>query len=263
MRNFVPFLRGRYALSWLVPVLACAPARASDPLQDLGKTTSEWVKTRAETGRIESAWAQDRALLASTLNGLKERAERLQEKRDHLLAATADERAELAALTAKLADAKESVKESETRLLALSEKILRLRPRLPPRLSSALELPCRTLAAREASPGERMQVAIAVLNRCAQFNLSIEQGDDILLLPGETAPKSVDVIYWGLSHGYALDRTTGRTWLGGPGPDGWRWEKLEGGAPAVAMLFAIRRDEADPQTVMVPARLQTSTRGTP
>jgi hypothetical protein len=243
----------------LAGIIATGLLRGADPIQEVGKTATEWVKTRAETVRIENAWVQDRALLSSTLNGLKERADRLQEKRDYLLAATADERAEQAALAAKLADAKEKLQLTETQLQTLTEKILRLRTQLPPRLRDALEMSYRSLAGKEGSPGERTQIMMTVLNRCAQFNLAISHGEEVLALPGESAPKSVDVIYWGLSHGYALDRAGNKAWLGTPAPEGWRWEALDAGAPAVAELIAIRRDEADPRLVLVPARLK----GTP
>ena len=128
------FPRPPRGLILLVGILVTGPLRGADPIQEVGKTATEWVKTRADTVRIENAWVQDRALLASTLNGLKERADRLQEKRDYLLAATADERAEQAALSAKLADAKEKLQATEAQLQMLTEKILRLRAQLPPRL---------------------------------------------------------------------------------------------------------------------------------
>jgi hypothetical protein len=238
--------------------IAAGIASAADPISEVGKTAADWVKTRAETVRIENAWVQDRALLTSTITGLKERAARLQDQRDHLLATTAEERAELAALTAKLTESRESLEATEGRLLALTEKITRLRPHLPPRLSEALEMSYRSLGGKDASPSERMQLVMTVLNRCAQFNLAITHGEEVLTLEGEPGPKAVDVIYWGLSHGYALDRAGGKAWLGTPGPERWQWEPLPGAAPTVADLMAIRLDQADPRLVSVPARLKAA-----
>ena len=237
---------------------AAITARAADPIREVGQTATEWVKTRAETVRIETAWTQERVLLASTINGLKERAINLEDKRDHVLSTTAEGRAEQATLAAKLAASQEDLRLTETRLLALTDKVLRLRSQLPPRLSDALEMSYRTLAGNAASPGERMQQIMTVLNRCAQFNLTISEGDETLTLPGEPGPKSLDVIYWGLSHGYALDRAGQKAWLGTPGASGWQWEPVADAAPGVAALLAIRRDDADPQLVRVPARLKSA-----
>lgn len=253
-----PVSINRSAGAWLALAGLFSPLPAADPIQEIGRIASEWVQIRSETVRLEQSWAQDRALISAALEGLKERATRLEEKRDHLLAATAEQRAETATLAAKLAEAKESQQAIESRLQPLAARVLQLRPQLPPRLSAALEMSYRSLAGTAGSPAERLQLVFTVLNRCAQFNLSIEHGEEVLTLPGESAPKAVDVMYWGLSHGYALDRAGGKAWLGAPGRDGWRWEALEGAVPAVSALFAIRRDEADPRLVDVPARLKAA-----
>lgn len=246
------------ALVLLTLGLLAPPARAADPIQEVGKTAAEWVKTRGETVRLENSWKQDRTLLTGTIAALKERTARLEEQRDHLLARTAEERAEFATLTAKLTQSRENFATTEARLKDLTGQVLRLRPRLPPRLSSALDLSYRSLSSGEGSPSERVQLVMTVLNRCAQFNQSITHGEETLALAGETGPKSVDVIYWGLSHGYALDRAAGKAWLGTPGVERWDWAPLADTASAVSELMAIRRDEADPQLVSVPARLKTS-----
>lgn len=240
----------------IIICLAVAPGWAADPIQEVGKTASEWVKTRAETVRLENAWAQERTLLAGTIGGLKERVARLQDQRDHLLADTAEERAEVAAMNTKLTHSREAFQLTEARLKAMTARVLALRPQLPPRLSSALDLSYRSLAGTEASPSERMQLVMTVLNRCAQFNQAITHGEDTLELPGEPGPRSLETLYWGLSHGYALDRAGGKAWLGGPAAGRWEWTQLEGAAPAVAELMAIRQDEADPRLVTVPARLK-------
>lgn len=244
----------------LALLLSVVPGQAADPIEAVGETASEWVKTRAETVRLETDWARNRGLLTGTISALQERGERLQEQRDHLLASTADQRAELADLTSRLERSRENLKTTEARLQALTARVLQLRPALPPRLSDALDLSYRSLAGAEASPSERMQLVMTVLNRCAQFNLSITHGDETLTLPGESGPKSVEVIYWGLSHGYALDRAAGKAWLGTAAGGVWGWQPLDGAAPAVTQLLAIRRDEADPRIVVAPARLNPSAR---
>lgn len=236
-------------------LLVSSQTFAADPIREVSKTVGEWVNTRAETVRLEKKWDEERELLGSTVNGLKERADRLEEKRDQLLAATADEREELAGLAAKKDEAEKRLNVSEARLGELTAQLTALRPRLPPRLSDALEMAFRSLAGSTATPGERMQLVMTVLNRCAQFNASINHGEEVVRFDGDTTAKSVETIYWGLSHGYALDRAAGRAWLGTPGTDRWTWAPLEGAASAVAELIAVRLDESDPVLIGVPARL--------
>jgi hypothetical protein len=100
-----------------------------------------------------------------------------------------------------------------------------------------------------------MQHTMTIINRCMQFNRAITASDEVLMLEGEATPKSLEVIYWGLSHGYALDRAADKAWFGTPGPQGWQWEARPGAAKGVARLIAIATDKADPDFIVVPARL--------
>jgi hypothetical protein len=231
-------------------------AAAPDSIQSVEKSASEWVKTRVETVRLETEWASDQVLLKSTINALKERAQLMEEKRNELKAKTAEERAELDTLAAKQKAAAEENAILDKRLKALSEQLLALRPTLPPRLSDALEMSFRSLAGTELSGSERMQLAMTVLNRCAQFNRSINYGAEVLTFDGESGAKSLDVIYWGLSHGYALDPVAGKAWFGSPGPEKWQWEPRPESAARVAELIAIHIDKADPGFVTVPAQVK-------
>lgn len=225
-------------------------------LQTIEKSAREWVKTRTETVRLETEWASERGLLASTVEGMKERAQLLEEKHAEWKAKTAEERTELDGLEAKRAAAASEVAAVEARLSALTAELMRLRPGLPPRLSDALEMSFRSLAGTELSVGERMQLAMTVLNRCAQFNRGITQGEEVLTLEGEAGAKSLEAIYWGLSHGYALDRASGRAWFGSPKGERWQWEPRPEATAQVEQLIAIHTDRADPAFVSVPAHVK-------
>jgi hypothetical protein len=204
---------------------------------------------------LESDWKVQKELLESTVAALGERAQTTEAKRDDLKARTATDRTELADVQAKNNAATEGLKATDARLNELQARLLRLRPSLPPRLSEALELSYRSLAEEKGGPSERMQVIMTILNRCAQFNRTVTSDVEILNLPGEPRPKSLPVLYWGLSHAYTLDRATGRAWLGVPGPNGWQWAAQPGAADAVAALLAVHNDKAEPTFVAVPARL--------
>ena len=151
--------------------------------------------------------------------------------------------------------ATEELKAAEARLAAVTTRLIALRPNLPPRLSDALEMAYRSLADPARPLGDRLQVASNVLNRCAQFNRLVTAGEEVLTLEGMPAPKSLETLYWGLSHGYALDRHTHQAWLGSPGPAGWRWEARPDAAEGVSRLLAVARDQANPEMVAVPAAL--------
>jgi len=239
--------------------LLIAPLHADpDPLEPAEKSAGEWIKIRLETARIEGEWASEKPLLESTVDGLKERAETLEEKRDHVTAKTARDREEIEAMQAKNKAAGDDLAAAEARLQALGEKLIEIRPELPPRLSEALELSYRSLAEPGISSGERMQLTTTMLNRCEQFNRTVTCGEEVLSIDGEQDAKSLEVIYWGLSRGYALDRQAGKAWYGSPGPKGWHWEPLAEGVKPVSDLIAIYNDKADPAFVTVQATLTHS-----
>jgi|CZKI01.1.fsa_nt_gi hypothetical protein len=227
----------------------------ADPLGPGGKAASDWIKTRLETARIESAWTSEQPLLGSTVNGLIERAQTLEGKRDLLKATTARDREEIEMLEAKNKTAADDLHAAEARLQALIGKLIDLRPSLPPRLSEALDLSYRSLGNSRLGIGERMQLAMTILNRCSLFNRSVTCGDEVLTIDGEQGAKSLEVIYWGLSHGYALDRAAKRAWYGAPGPRGWQWEPSPDAVRPVEKLIAVYNDKADPDFVHVPAVL--------
>jgi hypothetical protein len=235
----------------LVPVLSAA----SDSIESVEKAATEWVKTRAEAVRLETEWASQRELLESTVNALSERAQAVEGKRDNLKAKTSTDRTELAAAQERNRMAADRMQAIEARLTEMKDKLSQLRPSLPPRHSESLELPYRTLAGTELGPAERMQVTMTVLNRCAQFNRLVTYGQDVLTIEGEPGPKSFEVIYWGLSRGYALDRAAGKVWLGSPGPKGWQWEPHPEAVRQVEQLIAVYNDKEEPEFVAAPAKL--------
>lgn len=248
-----PFL----LLAGLSPILMAARLAAADtdPLETGEKAAREWVTTRLETSRIEAEWTAEKPLLESTVNALKDRADLLEEKRDSLKAKTAKDREEVEAMQAKNAAAAEDLRAADARLQALTARLLEVRPMLPPRLSEALELPFKSIANPALGAGERMQLVMTMLNRCALFNHTVTCGEEVLTIDGEQGTKSLEVIYWGLSHAYALDRAAGKAWYGSPGAKGWQWEARPDAVSPVSTLIAIYNDKADPDFVAVPAIL--------
>jgi hypothetical protein len=246
--NLSPLRRIRlFLLPSLLLAATMSAAPDADPLAPGEKAASEWIKVRLETTRIEGTWAADRPLLESTVNGLKERAQGLEEKRDLLKAKTAKDRDDSETMEAKNKVAAEDLHAVDARL--------QLRHDLPPRLSEALDMSYRSLGNPSLASGERMQLAMTVLNRCAVFNRTVTSGEEVLTIDGEPNAKSLNVIYWGLSHAYALDRLAGKAWYGSPGPRGWQWEARPDSVQPVTRLIAIYNDKADPDFVSVPATL--------
>ena len=255
----------RSLLLWpgLMAMLGAAALPAeTNSIENLEKAAADWVKVRAESTRLQVEWSSQHQLLESMVNGLNERAQSLETNWDYLQAKTAKERDDISRLETANQSAAAGLAATEAQLKAIDAKLVQLRPALPPRLSAALELPFKSLAAADLTVGERMQLTLTVLNRCAQFNRAVASDEELLNPDGEKDARLLEVIYWGLSHGYALDRARGLAWFGSPGPAGWRWEPAPDAAKRVAEVIAISRGKSEPLFVEVPARLGRPATGT-
>jgi len=257
-RTFRPWLRLVAGTALAAAALATATGEGTDPVETLEKAAGDWVKVRAETGRIESEWSSQQRLLQSMVGALDDRADTAEAMRELLLAKTAKDRGDLSELDATIKTSEAGLKEIGAHLSAIDSQLPGLRPSLPPRLNDALELPFRSLASPDLTVGERMQLTMAVLGRCIEFNRTITCDSEVLTFAESETPQLLEVIYWGLSHGYALDRARGKAWFGSPGPKGWQWEPIPEGARKVAQLIAVYRGESEPRFVEVPARLSDS-----
>jgi hypothetical protein len=224
-----------------------------DPVDTLAKLSLDWVKTRSEAVRAENDWASQRELLDSTVKALEERARELEARRDLLKAKTAKDRGELDSLEIENQRLAEQFKALESRLKSIDERLAKLAPQLPPKLSQALELPLLSLSDANLAAGDRMAHTITVINRCAQFNRAVTFGEEIVAAPGEAKPKLLQIVYWGLSHGYAYDRGSRKAWTGSPGPDGWKWTPNPKAEPSIRELIATFDEKAEPKFVTVPA----------
>jgi len=247
----------RHCLVMLLPsaalIAADAPPSVASPVASVRQAVSDWARIRAETVRLETTWESERPLLESTLKTMQERAQSLQGEKQTLEATSADGRRTIEALIRENAGSQASLDAASARLQEISGQLVALRSSLPPRLSRALELPYRSLAAPDLGPGERMQLIMTVLNRCAQFNNVITYDEEPLELPGQSEARLLEAIYWGASHAYALDRTDHKAYFGAPRAGRWSWELLPDGAGDVADLIAIYREKADPRFVQVTA----------
>lgn len=262
-RKSLPFLRwlcrGAVVLVsggwWALPASAAeAPAIPGGPVAEVQQAATEWAKVRAETVRIESDWAWQRSLMQATLDALQEKVGQLEVQRDGLAAKTAGERREIEELETRRRQMAAAAAEAEQHLRTLAARLVRLRGWLPPRLSAALELPLRSLAAADLPAGERMQHTMTILNRCMHFNRTVTYGEELVAPEGGT-PVLMETVYWGLSHGYALDRVAGVAYLGGGGPEGWRWTPAHELKEAVVRVIAVAHDRTEPAFVEIPVEV--------
>ncbi len=254
-RRFVGFAWVGLATSWLL-----STSFADTPLNDVQKAASEWARLRSETSRLEKEWDSEKELLDASISGLGVQATQLAAEHDTLAARTATARDEIQALTdANLATA-ERITHAGERITELAAKLIALRPALPPRLSTALDLPYRSIGTPEIAPAELMRHSMAILNRCNQFNQSFVLSEEILPVTPGGEPRLLEVIYWGLAQGCALDRSAGEAFVGRAVNGTWTWQPQPDLVGRIADLIDIHRDETSPVFVTIPAQVMGGAR---
>lgn len=245
-------------------LLAALPfSQAAETLDSVQKAAIKVTEIRTETARLETEWDWQKDLMESTIEALNKRAETLKAERDLLKASTAASRNETAEIQISYDAASDRFAAVEEFLKKLTARLVALRHSLPPRLSEALDLPYISLQDPSMTAGERMQFAATIINRCAQFNKTITYGEEPLAIEGLDESRLVEVLYWGLSHAYALDRAGNRGYLGTPGDSGWAWTEKPGLGDSVASLIAVYRDEGQPDFIEVPTRITDPFNGNP
>lgn len=215
---------------------------------------TQWAKIRHEQVRMESEWEGEKALLASTQAAMESRRQTLEDQKRTLLARARVRDGSQNELVAQNRAAEAGLKRAEQELAEIADALQRLRPRLPPRLSRGLEMAFRSLAAADLPAAERSQHVAAILKRCELFDQVVTWGEEPWAEQGG-GEKLIEVVYWGLSCAYGLDRPAGKAYVGRPDAERWIWQETPDIAPAVAELVAQARDQTDPAFVALPARI--------
>ena len=230
-------------------------ALADTPLNDVQAAAGQWARLRSETSRLEKEWDAEKELLRASITGLGVQTDQIAAEHHTLTAQTTAGRTEIEELTAANLATARSITEAGERIDALARKLLTLRPALPPRLSAALEMPFRSLASTDLPAAERMRHTMSILNRCNQFNQSFVLSEEILPVTPGGDPRLLEVIYWGLAQGCALDRSGNEAFIGRAINGVWTWEPQPDLTTEIADLIDIHQDKSAPVFVTIPAQI--------
>ena len=129
-----------------------------------------------------------------------------------------------------------------------------VRGTVPAQTATGAYVTLRSVQDAKLGPAERMQHVVTIFNRCGAFNKSITFAEQELALDGSGSARLLEVLYFGLSHAYAYDRTNRKAYFGHPGQSGWEWDARADAEAAVAQMLEIHREKSDPVYVAAPAQ---------
>jgi len=236
---------------------ATSALRAEDPVPtpaSVREQVEQWAKLRQEAIRLEEDWEWKRGIIENNTEALRKRQEAIRKQTQLIQATSANELRRMDELQDRASAAQASIDQIGENLDDTVARLMALRSQLPPRLSRALELPYLSLTDDSLPPGERMQIVMTIFNRCAQFNKSIHLSQESVALD-EGEEKMLEVLYWGLAQGYALDRQAGKAYRGYPEDGAWIWVPEAGIADKVAQAIDIFNEDQDPAFVSLPVML--------
>ncbi len=228
---------------------------ASDTVGSVQRAATEWARLRVELSKLHSDWHAQRAALDAAIEAMQARVASLESEAGRLESEIRAEGAAPGVEDPENLRAREVFESATRRTDATVQRLVALRPFLPPRLSGGLELPFRSIQDGTLGTAERIQHLATILGRCAAFNRTFTLAEQELLLDGSDRARLLEVLHVGLSHAYAYDRAQHLAYLGRPGPAGWRWEATPAAADAVEGMIAVFHQERDPGILLGPVQI--------
>lgn len=105
------------------------------------------------------------------------------------------------------------------------------------------------------SVSERVQTVISILSAVDQFSGTVTLTHH-LRRDEAGVERDVEVLYWGLAMGYAVNQTAEQAWLLLPSSEGWTWQAAHAVAPGIRDLIEIHKRKRSPGLVSLPATLR-------
>ena len=238
-------------------ILSPSPlSRAADKASVAGleSLTAQWVALQMETAGEQRDWNEQRDQLTREIALLEAEA-------DHLADAMSAMRRESAVITdqrVNLIAEQRALRHAATEMVPLlteAEEALRsMAARVPPALRQALNDGGRLLpgvAADRLSVGQRLQQVAGTLESFGTLTRSIHTVREVL---NDTSGqrREMDVIYLGLTRGYAVAPDNRWAAVGRPGPSGWQWSHAPDLAATIRHAIDIAQENHAAELVLLP-----------
>jgi hypothetical protein len=254
-----PNMRQLTALTLTGLLLAAGPAPAATPLDETRETLAKWVQTRQLTGKLRADWQADKETLEQSLKLFERELKTLDEqlgKTDTSSQQAQKERAELAREKEALLAASDKAKELATALEARVKSLARAFPApLHEKIEPLLKRIPADPAATKASPAERLQTIVGILNEVDKFNGAVSVVSEIQKNPAG-AEVQVKTLYLGLGQAWFVDKAGDYAGIGVPTAEGWQWQPRPELAPRISKAIAVYENTAPAAFVDLPVTLK-------
>ena len=250
-------------------ILLCAylgvQVASGESVRDLEGLVAQWVELRSQIASEQQAWAEQKRHLERGTALLRKEADELArdmaESRD-VIAILDEQRTELQETRDEL---HQTLQALQPALESAEKALLKARNTLPASLGSGLmdamaRLPETPEQASLGTVARRMQLVMAIYTEMEKLQNNYHWVKEVINVGGGRRTE-VEILYVGLSCGFAVSADGGWAAIGRPGPEGWTWEPRPSLGPEVRKAIDVLNRRRTPELVSLPLRISVPAGG--
>jgi hypothetical protein len=243
-----------------VPPVAKKPvdvAANATNLRDARAAMGKWIETQQIISKETRDWNQNKEILASRIEVVKQESIALESKiklAEAQASESAQKKSELLTENEKLKEQAQNLASTINLMERDVQRILRRAPEfIQARLKPLAERIPADPATTKVSIAERFQNVLGILNDLNKANNETTVNFEVRNL-SDGKPSEVRVLYIGLAQAYYLSAQD-EAGIGRPGPDGWVWEPANAIADRIRLALDVIASKQKPAFVALPVKI--------
>jgi len=244
------------ANSW--PTLANAKLLPKS-VNEVEASTDRWIGLESQIASAKTDWLAEKTLLENTVELLKAEEAALAAQLEANKKASGIYLGNRDRMRERVAQTRAALEGFAEPLNLIEKRLDSLLPGFPEPLQEKLQI---HLNAAEAGAQDalavpaRVQAMVAALTAIDRFGNTLTT-DRVARPAPDSGEVSVQVLYWGLACGFAIDPAHSRAWIIEPKPDGWSWQAKDVQYQQIALLFEqFNDDTVAPALIELPLALR-------
>jgi hypothetical protein len=226
-------------------------------LRDARAAMGKWIETQQIISKETREWNQNKEILASRIDVVKQESLALESKiklAEAQALESAQKKSELLTENEKLKEQAQNLAVSINLMERDVRRILRRAPEfIQARLKPLAERIPADPATTKVSIAERFQNVLGILNDLNKANNETTVNFEVRNL-SDGKPSEVRVLYIGLAQAYYLSAKD-EAGIGRPGPDGWVWEPSNAIADRIRLALDVIASKQQPAFVALPVKI--------
>ncbi|MEM9157750.1 MAG: DUF3450 family protein [Verrucomicrobiota bacterium] len=249
----------RLSMLPLLIIAAISTIRAQDDqITRIEQDTDRWIEIQSNIASEKNNWKTDKELLEGSIKVLATRKSALEQMLDSNKTASGVFTSNYEKVANSITENEEAIAHLEQKLPAIEERLRTLASRLPRPIRSEVQAQLDKLPKPgdeiRATATTRVQSLIATITAIDQFNNSLTLSHE-LRPDGNGGEIDVEILYWGLSAGYAATSKRDKAWVLTPAENGWDWSPSTE-VEQISGLIALYEQSENPRLVSVTSTIK-------